>query len=174
MGLHPLMLVALGVGGYWMVKDSKAYSAGQDAESRIRAGQRLTSSQSAALTALVAELARHGLNSAQIVGAIANAWHESNLNLGAVGDGGSSVGPWQLHIKGGGKGMSVADRQDPVKATARIMEEAATAAKSNAPPTADAGDYAYWFCYYVERPANKAGDAATRAATARRWWGSSV
>jgi murein DD-endopeptidase MepM/ murein hydrolase activator NlpD len=51
--------------------------------------------------------------------ALAIAQHESGLNPRAVGDGGHSIGLFQLHDAGEGAGMSVQERQDP-EANARI------------------------------------------------------
>lgn len=105
-----------------------------------------------------------------IAGAIVNAKAESSLNPKAIGDGGNSVGLFQLHKNGGGKGMSVAERQDPEKNTLRIYKEYLTYGK----PLRDAyakGDrsvatYAALWSTYIERPADKVGEAKRRAKAA--------
>lgn len=53
--------------------------------------------------------------------AVANAYAESRLRSAAVGDGGRSVGLFQLHDAGAGSGMTVAERQDPRANTLRII-----------------------------------------------------
>jgi hypothetical protein len=55
--------------------------------------------------------------------AIINAIYESKLDSNAIGDNGSSVGLFQLHIRGAGVGMTVAERQNPIRNTERILEE---------------------------------------------------
>jgi hypothetical protein len=54
--------------------------------------------------------------------AVVNAYAESLLDPEAVGDGGLSVGLFQLHARGAGRGMSVEDRKDPQKNARRIFE----------------------------------------------------
>lgn len=56
------------------------------------------------------------------VGAVANAYAESRLDPKAEGDGGLSIGLFQLHAKGAGSGLSTAEREDPVVNTRRIVE----------------------------------------------------
>jgi hypothetical protein len=55
--------------------------------------------------------------------AVVNADVESGLNPRASGDGNKSIGLFQLHESGGGRGMSVAQRQDPTLNTRRIIAE---------------------------------------------------
>lgn len=54
--------------------------------------------------------------------AVVNAYAESRLNPYAVGDGGHSIGLFQLHDKGLGKGMTPDDRRDPDKSCQRIIQ----------------------------------------------------
>ena len=103
--------------------------------------------------------------------AIANARHESDISNEAVGDSGSSVGLFQLHKNGAGKGMSTADRMDPYKNTARIIKEAdmygskmMTAYNSGA----SVADLSVIFGRDIERPANA---GAGRDKTARTLFG---
>ena len=65
-----------------------------------------------------------GLPAGIAAGAIANAWHESRLNhLAHNKSGEDSAGLFQLNVRGLGHGMSLADRQDPVINTRRVIEE---------------------------------------------------
>jgi hypothetical protein len=89
--------------------------------------------------------------------AIVNARHESDLSNEAVGDSGSSVGLFQLHKNGAGKGMSQAERMDPYKNTARIIKEtdmygSKLMEASNA--GASVADMSVIFGRDIERPAN--------------------
>lgn len=122
------------------------------------------------------EFAAAGYSAAVGAAAVVNAYAESGLNPNAVGDGGRSVGLFQLHERGGGAGMTVEQRKDPAQNTRRIIEEAnraagfrAVAAVSNDIPTLAAA-----FSTYVERPADKAGAEATRRALAQRFFPAGV
>lgn len=72
---------------------------------------------------IVREFTTAGLPLGVALAAIVNADHESGLNHMAIGDKGKSVGLFQLHENGGGKGMSVADRQNPQLNARRIISE---------------------------------------------------
>lgn len=72
---------------------------------------------------IVREFQAAGLPLSLALAAVTNADVESGLNPRASGDGGKSVGLFQLHESGGGRGMSVAQRQDPVQNTRRIIAE---------------------------------------------------
>ena len=102
--------------------------------------------------------------------AVVNAYAESALNPNAVGDGGKSVGLFQLHEKGGGAGLTVEQRKDPVINTRRIIEEAnrAWSFRAIAFTTSDIPTIAAAFSTYVERPADKAGEEVRRRALAQR------
>jgi len=76
--------------------------------------------------------------------ALANAYAESRFDPLAAGDVDSrgvpqAIGLFQLHSAGAGKGMSIADRTDPMRATARILEVAAQAGLPGAAPSARGG-----------------------------------
>lgn len=89
--------------------------------------------------------------------AIANARHESDLSNSAVGDSGSSVGLFQLHKNGAGKGMTTADRMDPYKNTARIIKETDMYSDKLMKAWNDGKSVAtlsYIFGRDIERPAN--------------------
>lgn len=116
------------------------------------------------------EFAAAGWKSAVIQAAIVNAYAESGLNPRAIGDGGKSVGLFQLHEKGGGAGMSTAQRQDPTLNARRIIEETARAPsfRAIAASTDDVPTLAAAFSTYVERPADKSGEEARRRDLAAR------
>jgi hypothetical protein len=70
-------------------------------------------SQTAAARVIVEVFDAAGLPDCITAAALANAYAESALNPAAVGDGGKSIGLFQLHERGAGSGMSVAERKDP-------------------------------------------------------------
>lgn len=107
-----------------------------------------------------------------IAAALVNAVAESGLNPNAVGDSGASVGLFQLHERGAGKGMSVAARKDPVTNTKRIAEEydryGGSIRAAYAAGERNVGKLAGMWSTYIERPADKAGEATRRAARAAK------
>lgn len=112
-------------------------------------------------------LAAAGLPEALIRGALVNAYAESRLDPMARGDSGKSIGIWQLHEKWAGRGMTVADRQDVVKATRRILEvyggsQGAPVRKEVAAGERDAERLAYLWSLHIERPSGKEGEALRR------------
>lgn len=139
-------------------------------------GKTLTTAQRDMVNVIEREFYAAGYDTRMAAAAVANAWHESGLNPRAAGDvqGGvpQSIGLFQLYSKGAGAGMSVADRQDPVKNTRRIIETlnagGASAVRSAWKAGADAAELARLFCIYVERPKDSATKGLQRAATARK------
>lgn len=136
---------------------------------------------------IVEEFLSAGLPLGVALAAVVNADAESGLNHMAMGDNGKSVGLFQLHENGGGKGMSAADRQNPRLNTRRIISEYA-AAKSRTSGVdlsqgkkvvpmesldaayargATVGDLAGLFAFHVERPWDLVGEKEKRAARAR-------
>lgn len=106
--------------------------------------------------------------------AVANAYGESALGLYMTGDNGHSVGLFQLSDRGGGKGMTVAQRMDPVANTNRIIEEMVAAEKTRGPVVTGAAtalQATRAFTIYVERPANAQADATKREGFARKLFG---
>lgn len=97
--------------------------------------------------------------------AVANAYAESRLDPGAVGDGGLSVGLFQLHARGGGAGMSVSERVVPELNARRIFEIVAGpqgAAVRAARGEATHAELARLFAHHIERCAecgHQGGDA---------------
>lgn len=126
---------------------------------------RLSSAQVEIVRLIEREFASAGFSPYVAAAAVANAYAESRFNPAAIGDGGASVGLFQLHERGVGAGMSVAQRQDPVVNTRRIIDAArrSSAFMSLAASSTSVGDLAAAFSTYVERPADRLG-----AETARR------
>lgn len=104
--------------------------------------------------------------------AIVNAIAESGLNAEAVGDHGKSIGLFQLHEKGGGYGMTAAQRKDPTLNTKRIIEQAKKSKSFMEVATTELSipKLAAAFSTYVERPSNKAAAETYRAALAARYF----
>lgn len=93
--------------------------------------------------------------------AVVNAYRESVLDPKKVSGGGHGVGLFQLDDTGAGKGMSVADRQDPAKSVDKISSEMSKAKKfaTLAKTSSSVPDLAAAFCRYVERPHDKDGES---------------
>jgi len=146
----------------------------------------------AATTGLSPEAARRAIGSI-VPAAIMNAIYESQLDWTVKGDGGNSVGLFQLNSGGAGAGMSVAERQDPITNTRRILEELrhriagtkpswSTKAhpkssvfanllarqEGNNPPSV--GEWASAWATEVERPRDPAQRATERKASADQIW----
>lgn len=106
---------------------------------------------------------------------VVNAWHESRLDPDAIGDNGASVGLFQLHENGLGRGLTTAQRQDPDVNVGRVLSEAldtkqlvdADAAGASVP------ELAGLVATYIEKCVGcQAGgsERAAREATARAWY----
>ena len=128
----------------------------------------LSASQAQMANLILSRIQAAGWSPAVAAAAVANAYRESRLNPLASGDGGRSIGLFQLHEKGGGHGMSVADRQNPEKNIDRIMEQMRSAKSfaALAQTSLSITDLATAFCTYVERPADKVGESAKSVAYA--------
>ena len=130
-------------------------------------GGGLTTAQQAMVATITRVMESRDIPDEVIKAAIVNAVAESGLNPNAVGDGGKSVGLFQLHERGAGHGMSVADRKDPVKNTNRIVD---TYLGSQGKPMRAAytagerriSELAALWSANVERPADKLGEMARR------------
>lgn len=99
--------------------------------------------------------------------AIVNAYAESRLDPRAVGDRGRAVGLFQLHDKGAGAGLSVAQRQDPGTNIATLLQrERAALSKLVAEHAAGASPakLVARFSTLVERPSLPAVREAERVA----------
>jgi hypothetical protein len=114
------------------------------------------------------------LTNAAIAAMITNAWAESRLNHLASGDNGRSIGLFQLHEKGAGSGMSVAERSDPATNTRRILKTVASsygkrflaAMRASGNSVTDIAELAAIFSTDVERPANASAQELKRKALA--------
>ena len=78
---------------------------------------------------IIAEVARE--KGVPVTLALAIAQVESGLNPDAIGDGGHSVGLFQLNDRGEGAGMSVADREDPRRNAEIALTQVANVLKAN-------------------------------------------
>lgn len=99
------------------------------------------------------------------IAAVVNAKAESNLDHNAIGDGGASIGLFQLSQYGAGRGMTAAARQDPSTNTRTILAEvrryggAMMDAVQAGQPVAEISAI---FSRDIERPADQQGAMATR------------
>jgi hypothetical protein len=114
-----------------------------------------------------------GLPLALAAAAVVNAYAESSLNPRAVGDSGASVGLFQLHERGAGAGMTVAERMDPTLNTRRILQTLLGPQGVPVIAAVQAGErgvaaLAALFSTHVERPLHKAAEEARRVALAAR------
>ncbi len=114
----------------------------------------------------------NGFTPMSVVGAVANAIEESSLDPKAIGDSGKSVGLFQLKSPGGaGEGMTVAERQDPVKNITRIMKVAKDTPEFMSHMRSYPDDpqiLAASWCRYVEKPKDRLGGRFERAETVRK------
>ena len=106
------------------------------------------------------QLRHAGLNDAMVIGALANAWHESRWDASAVGDRGNSIGFWQLNARGLGKGMGDL-RYDHHISTERIIESV----KSQKLYETTAEGAAKTFCRKVMRPSDSFRKSLDRSLT---------
>lgn len=91
-----------------------------------------------------------------IAAAIVNAYAESRLDPNIIGDSGHSVGLFQLNDgpRAAGRGMTVAERQDPEVNTRKILKEYFDYWPKNDPAgrSDDVAVLSAVFCKYIERP----------------------
>jgi hypothetical protein len=100
---------------------------------------------------------------------VAGALTESGGNTDAIGDGGHSVGLWQMHDQGLGFGMTVAERKDPDRAC-EVMLPAFQRGWANAADTADAEVRATRTYLDAERPEGFESLLSTAATHFRGQW----
>lgn len=106
---------------------------------------------------------------------VTNAYAESLLNPEATGDGGRSVGLFQLHEDGAGRGMSREERCDPALNTRRILQVVAGPDGNGLRrmrSTADIADLTAEFAHAIERCAAcgyQGGDAELHRRRALAW-----
>jgi len=120
---------------------------------------------------IATEFAAAGLGTNAIAAAIVNARAESGLNPLASGDGGHSIGLFQLNDWGAGQGLSVEYRQDPTNNTRTILQREVLVSRGatfrrRAKEGASVAELAAIFARDIERPADKAGAMAKRSALA--------
>tara|TARA_Y100000034_G_C6897285_1_gene414003 strand:- start:1115 stop:3154 length:2040 start_codon:yes stop_codon:yes gene_type:complete len=167
-------------------KDAKIYVSGllsglgEPVRARIRPGgvveaitMRLSGAKKNAAAVIEREMSNAGLSSPEIAAAIVNAYAESGLNPNAIGDGGNSVGLFQLHIRGAGHGMSVQARRDPAINTQTILKREVLARRGRkfraaAANGASIGELAAIFSRDIERPKDKEGNMRKRRALAKK------
>lgn len=120
---------------------------------------------------IVREFTAAGYPLSLALAAVVNAEAESRLDNTAGGDGGGSIGLFQLSSTGGGRGMTVAQRQDPELNTRRIIQEFEAARRNTKGKDKSRGisvsdksmdqavedndslaRLAGLFCFHVERP----------------------
>lgn len=108
-----------------------------------------------------------GLPRSIAAAAIVNAKAESGLNPGAVGDGGHSIGLFQLNDWGAGKNMSVEERKDPRVNAKKIIKVVlggfGNALRERAAAGASISELAAIFSRDIERPRDKFGAMNRRA-----------
>jgi hypothetical protein len=100
---------------------------------------------------------------------------ESALDHRAIGDSGASVGLFQLHERGGGRGMSLTDRQNPVLNAQRMVAETRAAwgntwgnyrsLRDATANNASVSELAGLFAVHVERPADRDKAYSVRSAS---------
>lgn len=135
----------------------------------------LTPSQRRMAQVIANEFKAAGFPATAQAAAIANAWVESKLNPEAVGDSGHSIGLFQLHDKGGGAGLSVEYRANPVNNTRTILEREVLGSfgkrfRERTVEGAKVGELAAIFSQDIERPADTEGNKALRASLAESWF----
>ena len=131
-------------------------------------GKKLKASQTANAQTIAALFQEAGYGIAAQAAAITNAIAESGLNALAKGDGGHSIGLFQLNDWGAGKGFSVEWRQNPANNTKRILEVVkggfGSEFRKRNEQGAKAPELAYLFCRDIERPADREGASQKRKA----------
>lgn len=118
---------------------------------------------------LIAELFASGGAGWAAPAAVANAYAESRLDPLAIGDGGASVGLFQLHADGAGAGLSVEARQDPRTNTLRILQVALSEPEFTASYGQTHAEVTRAFAQWVERCA-ACGWPLTTELGAREGW----
>lgn len=126
------------------------------------------------MASLILAIAKaNGVSAAMGIAMVCNAYKESSLDPTAIGDSGNSVGLFQLHQNGGGRGLTVEQRKNPETNTLRIISELRDAERNTAAKAALArcyspSDLTAWFSTYVERPADKPAEEIARRAICKR------
>lgn len=156
-----------------------------DAKSALSA-LRVSEAQLENAKVIVSEFVRSGLPAGIGLAAIPNAMAESALNANAVGDGGNSVGLFQINALGGARTFD-GDRKDP-RYNARWITDEYKRYRSlkgrignfNATESLDeaydrgasVAEMAGLFAAIIERPRDQYGEKSRREALARSMFGS--
>ncbi len=113
-----------------------------------------------------------GIPEPVIAAALVNAVAESGLDPNAIGDGGHSVGVFQLNDAGAGAGMSVEARKNIETNTKAILADHGVAQVLAAykAGTTDVDKLAGLWSIYVERPADAEGDKRRREELSRKYF----
>lgn len=156
-----------------------------DAKSALSA-LRVSEAQLKNAKIIVSEFVRSGLPAGVGLAAIPNAMAESALNEGAVGDGGNSVGLFQINALGGARTFD-GDRKDPHYNARWITNEykqyrskKGRIGNFNAVESLDeaydrgatVAEMAGLFAAIIERPSDQYGEKTRREALARSLFGS--
>jgi hypothetical protein len=162
--------VALGVGLFFLVRHLRRKPA-LDLVAGMK--RQLDADQKRNAEIIAEEFLAAGLSERLAAAAITNAIVESSLHADAVGDGGHSIGLFQLNDWGGGMGLSVEYRKDPRNNAKTILEREVLAGSGKALRDADAAgasvaDLAAIFSRDIERPADREGNMGIRAALAQQ------
>lgn len=142
----------------------------QDVTMQLGGKVQLSADQRAMVDTIEREASAAGL-AWLAVAAVANAWCESALNPLAAGDGGHSIGLFQLHDRGAGAGMSREAREDPAVNARRIFEVVNSADGANvraARGKANNAELSALFAQWVERCAACGWSAGSGELTRRR------
>lgn len=130
----------------------------------------LTDAQRVNASVVEALFTAAGYSPSTIAAAIVNALAESGLNAAALGDGGKSVGLFQLNtVAGAGKGHGVVSLQNAAYNTNTLLsveKKALAKVEAVAKTGASVSTLAAAFAQLVERPSNVATAMASRAARA--------
>lgn len=121
----------------------------------------------------VAQIMRsRGIPEPVIAAALVNAVAESGLNANAVGDGGHSIGIFQLNDNGAGYGMTVESRKNVDRNTEAILADQGVKAVLDAHKSGvtSISELAALWSKHVERPGDEAGAMRDRAALAKQYF----
>ena len=134
---------------------------------------KLTAPKIESIKAIEEVFSAAGMPEKLIAAAVANAYHESSWNANAVGDGGHSIGLFQLNDWGAGSGLTVEYRKDPRNNAKTILEREVLAKRGRtllqrAQDGAGVGELAAIFSRDIERPADREGNMASRSALAEK------
>lgn len=120
---------------------------------------------------IATEFAAAGLPTNAIAAAIVNSYAESGLNPTIPGDGGHSIGLFQLNDWGAGHGLTVEFRQDPTNNTRTILQREVLTGRGatfrrRAKEGASVAELAAIFARDIERPKHTAAAMSGRSALA--------